>query len=42
MVIESKSILETLTIANKLASLLTKGDVIVLNGELRSWKNKIY
>lgn len=40
--IESNSSEETKKIAKRLANLLSKGDLIVLTGELRSWKNKIY
>ena len=36
----SKSSLETLKIAKKLASLLSKGDIVVLTGELGSGKTK--
>lgn len=42
MQIESNSSTDTKKIAQRLAQKLSKGDVVVLTGELRSWKNKIY
>lgn len=40
--IESNSSTDTIKIAQKLAQKLSKGDIVILTGELRSWKDKIY
>ena len=42
MKIKSISSSDTMKIAKRLASILSKGDLIVLSGELRSGKNKIH
>lgn len=38
----SKSEQDTILFAKNFANNLKKGDIIVLTGELRVWKNKIY